>query len=216
MDNLKKKNLTRRSFVKGIAGAAVGCACYRLNCFAATDSVWKTSEEEDDKKKENLVAVCGLYCGACPMYIATQTGDEQKQRDLLKQFSAGPMKLKLEDLLCDGCIGGDRVASFCRSCEMRACPNDKKDVVRCSDCSEFPCSRITSFNNDGMWHHAEVLNNLEQIRKMGIKEWAKYDEERWQCPKCRMPMAWYDSECSHCGEKRSERLFPLPQGNNHP
>lgn len=218
---VKKENLTRRSFVKGIAGMAVGCACFRMNGFAASDLNSGNSKGQGgssplDANKENLVAVCGLYCGACPMYIATQSKDEQKQKELLKRFSSGPMKLKPEDLLCDGCIGSDRVASFCRSCEMRSCPNDKKDVVRCSDCSEFPCSRITAFNNDGMPHHGEVLENLEQIRKRGIQKWAAYEEQRWQCLKCGMPMSWYDGQCSHCGEKRSAGLFSLPPLNDRP
>lgn len=220
MDFFKKEGMTRRRFVKGIAGAAFCCTWLQLDCLAASELISKHTTEEGKRVqeagtgKENLVAVCGLYCGACPMYIATQTNDEQKQSTLLKQFSSGPMKLKIEDLLCDGCIGNGRVASFCRRCPIRTCPTDKQNVVRCSDCTDFPCSRITNFNNDGMLHHAEVLQNLRQIREMGIQKWAKYDEERWSCPQCRLPMAWYDSKCSNCGTPRSERLFPLPQFNN--
>lgn len=205
MGIFKQENMTRRNFVKGIAGVTVGCACLQLDCLAASASNSKNTAQG----KENLVAVCGLYCGACPMYTATQSKDEEEIKALLKQFSSGPMTLKKEDILCDGCIGGDRVASFCRDCPMRACPNDKQDVIRCSDCQEFPCSRITDFNNDGMPHHGEVLNNLRQIKKMGIQKWAKYDEERWQCPKCKSPMTWYDSKCSGCGAPRSDQLFTL-------
>jgi len=222
MDFLKKENMTRRRFVREIAGAAFCCACLQLDCLAAPSVISKNIDDQSKKVqetgtgKENLVAVCGLYCGACPMYIATQTNDEQKQSALLKQFSSGPMKFKMEDLLCDGCIGNGRVASFCRSCPIRSCPADKQNVARCSDCPDFPCSRISNFNNDGMLHHAEVLQNLRQIREMGIKKWAKYEEECWRCPQCRMPMSWYDSKCSKCGTPRSERLFPLPQVNKQP
>lgn len=222
MDLFNKENLTRRKFVKEIAGAAFCCAWLRLDDSAASEVISKHTAEEDKEVpvsgigKENLVAVCGLYCGACPMYIATQTNDEEKQNALLKQFSSGSMKFKIEDLLCDGCIGNGRVASFCRSCDIRACPTDKKNVVRCSDCPDFPCSRITNFNNDGMLHHAEVLQNLQQIREIGIKKWAEYDEEHWRCPQCRLPMAWYDSKCSNCETPRSQSLFSLPQFNSRP
>ena len=201
-----KKEMTRRTFVKGVAGAAVSCACLQLNCFAAPAS-------DAGNPEENLVAVCGLYCGACPMYIATQSKDEEKQMALLKQFSSGPMKLKKEDLLCDGCIGAERVASFCRDCAIRKCPDDKQNVARCSDCKDFPCSRITDFNNDGMPHHGEVLENLRRIKEMGIQKWAKYDEERWKCPKCKSPVSWYDSKCSQCNAPRSDQLFTLPRFN---
>jgi len=222
MDFFKKENITRRRFVKEIVGAVVCCASLQLDCLAAPALISGNNDGQEKKAqeagtgKENLVAVCGLYCGACPMYIATQTNDEQKQSALLKQFSSGPMKLKMEDLLCDGCIGNGRVASFCRNCPIRLCPADKQNVARCSDCPDFPCSRITNFNNDGMPHHAEVLENLRKMREMGIQKWARYEEERWHCPQCRLPMSWYDSKCSNCGRPRSERLFPLPQFNSQP
>ena len=112
----KKGNMTRRRFVKGMAGTAVCCACLQLEGLAAHAGISANGDEKGKKAenvgndKEQLVAVCGLYCGACPMYLATQSKDEQKQNALLKQFSSGPMKLKLEDLLCDGCIGNGRVA----------------------------------------------------------------------------------------------------------
>lgn len=212
MDFLIKRIITRRSFVKTMCGAAAGCACFQLNCFASDDLISGNSSElsKRDKipgNKEHLVAVCGLYCGACPVYIATQTKDEEKQKALLKQFSSRP----IEDLLCDGCIGGGRLFPSCRTCAIRACPNDKQDVVRCSDCPDLPCSRITNLNNAGLVHLREVLQNLEQIQKMGITKWAKYEEERWQCPKCHLPVAWYDTKCSNCGAPRSERLFSLRQ-----
>jgi len=218
MNSFKRENTTRRRFVKEIAGAAVCCACLRLDGSAAPPWISEHNAEDDKKvqqsggAEEHLVAVCGLYCGACPMYIATQNDDEQKRQALLKQFSSGPMKLKMEDLLCDGCLGNGRVASFCRTCAIRACPKDKQNVARCSDCTDFPCSRITDFNNDGMLHHAEVLKNLQQIRELGIQKWAEYDEERWRCPRCRLPVSWYDGKCSGCGAPRSDRLFPLRQG----
>jgi hypothetical protein len=209
MGIFKQRNMTRRTFVKGVARVTVGCACLQLDCLATAASNSKNTAQG----KEDLVAVCGLYCGACPMYIATQNNDEEKQKALLEQLSSGPMKLKMEDILCDGCIGGGMVASFCRNCAMRACANNKQDVTRCSDCQDFPCSRVTDFNNDGMPHHREVLNNLRQIKKMGIQKWAKFEEERWQCPKCKSPMTWYDSMCSKCGAPRSEQLFALPPSN---
>ena len=223
MDFFKKENITRRRFVKKIAGAAFCCAWLQADCLKASELIPKNTDEggnrvqESGMGKENLVAVCGLYCGACPMYIATQSNDEQKQNTLLKRFSSGPVEFTIEDILCDGCISnGTRVASFCKRCAIRACPTDKQNVVRCSDCPDFPCSRITDFNNDGMLHHAEVLQNLRQLREMGIEKWAKHEEERWSCPQCRLPVSWYDSECSNCGAPRSEHLFPLQQLNNQP
>jgi len=183
--------LTRRQFVKGVAGVAV------------------VGAGAEAGNREKLVAPCGLYCGACPMYLATQEKDETRMKSILQQFSSGQRKFAMEDLLCDGCIAGGRVAAFCLKCGIRDCAAKKTDGKRCAGCSDFACSRITGFNNDGMVHHSEVLSNLRQLQKMGIRQWAKYEEERWRCPQCGNAMSWYDAECSKCRAKRSDRLFAL-------
>jgi rubrerythrin len=61
-------------------------------------------------------------------------------------------------------------------------------------------------------HRKEYLPNLKKFREMGLQKWAQYEEERWRCPQCGLPVRWYDAECAGCGEPRSERLFPLPAG----
>ncbi len=222
MASEKIERTTRRVFVKEVAGAAVAGALVGLeiasssvpcagrgHALLAQSAVGTAAKKAAESSGELLVAPCGLYCGACPMYLATQSQDWQKVEALFKQFSAAKMELKKEDLLCDGCIGNGRVAAFCRKCGLRSCADSKENVTRCSDCAEFPCTKITAFNNDGMVHHSEVLANLGKIKKMGIKEWTKFEEDRWGCPQCKARMSWYDSECSKCGTKRSDRLFLL-------
>jgi hypothetical protein len=68
---------------------------------------------------------------------------------------------------------------------------------------------ITNFINTGLLHRAAYLPNLEKIRETGVREWIKYEEERWLCPRCGLPMSWYDTACIRCGGPRSGRLFPL-------
>ncbi len=217
MVDKKNEATSRREFVQGITGAALAGALASAPCLGKAWSVsgQSASAAAADKSAETvgerLVAPCGLYCGACPMYLASQEKDEQKVKDMMRQFAGSKMQFKPEDLLCDGCIGGGRVAVFCRKCAMRSCADEKANVTRCSDCTEFPCSKVTNFNNDGMQHHSEVLANLRQIRQMGIKEWTRFEEDRWSCPQCRNKISWYDKACSKCGASRSGRLFPLKQ-----
>ena len=187
--------ITRREFVAGVACAAVAGKL--------------TGQETDTAKNEKLVASCGLYCGACPMYLATQENDEQRLESIQKQFGSGMSKMPREDLLCDGCLGGGRLATFCRKCAIRESAASKTKTLRCSECAEFACSRITDFNNDGMLHHAEVLDNLRQLQAIGIENWTKHEEDRWRCPKCGAKVSWYDPECPKCKAQRSARLFPL-------
>jgi len=160
--------------------------------------------------KEHLVAACGTYCGACPAYIAKHSEDE-------KRFSSGPMKANIDGFVaymnnqrCDGCLSGGMLAGHCQTCEIRLCAANKQNDSRCSDCEELPCYRITKLINMGGYpHRKEYLPNLKKIREMGVQEWVKYEEKRWRCPQCGLPMSWYDAECAGCGEARSERLFPL-------
>ncbi len=219
MDFYKNEKITRRKFVKGVAGAAVCCACFSLDCSAASE------EEEEDKIKDgkgkgHLAAACGTYCGACPAYLARHGEDEQIKMRLQKKSSSGQSKAQegvppsnwMDGLVCDGCLSGGLLAGHCRNCAIRLCAAKTQDNSRCSDCEELPCYRITNLINMGHYlHRKEYLPNLEKIREMGVNEWVKYEEERWRCPKCGMPMSWYDAECAGCGEPRSERLFPLPK-----
>ena len=67
--------ITRREFVAGIA------------CTAAAGKL--IGQEADTAKKEILAASCGLYCGACAMYLATQEKDPKRLESVLKQGRYG-------------------------------------------------------------------------------------------------------------------------------
>jgi hypothetical protein len=209
----RKECTTRRLFCKRLAGIAVTGAFVDLEAAAAPKAAGKAVNQADNRvvpaNVEPLIAVCGTYCGACPMYINNQTDDKQKIKGMFERYMGRSMNMNIENLVCDGCLSGGHIAFHCQKCEMRLCAADKADVTRCSDCPDFPCSRFTDFSNDGRLHHAELPDNLRNLKKMGIKDWARYERERWQCPKCSGPLAWYDGECSNCGTARSERLFSL-------
>jgi hypothetical protein len=224
MDSDKKMNITRRKFAKNVTCTALCCACLPLEVLADSAKSPKHKNEEREKVKmtgtgkEHLAAACGTYCGACPAYIAKHSEDEQIKMRLQKRSSSGPTKaLKgippsnwMDGLLCDGCLSGGMLAGHCQRCNIRLCAANKQDDDRCSDCEELPCYRITNLMNMGHYlHRKEYLPNLKKIREMGVQEWVKYEEERWRCPQCGLPMSWYDAECARCGEPRSERLFPL-------
>jgi hypothetical protein len=219
MDFYNNEKITRRKFVKGVAGAAVCCACFSLDCLAASEEEGENNIE-DGKGKVHLAAACGTYCGACPAYIAKNGEKEHIKMRLQKRSSSGPTKAMkgippsnwMDGLLCDGCLSGGKLAAHCQMCNIRLHAAKTQDNSRCSDCEELPCYRITNLINMGRYlHRDEYLPNLKKIREMGVQEWVKYEEERWRCPKCGLPMSWYDAECVGCGEPRSERLFPLPK-----
>ncbi len=54
----------------------------------------------------NLVSACGLYCGTCGVYIATQANDTKKILYYAKVLSQSYV-----DTLCDGC-NSDRKSMY--------------------------------------------------------------------------------------------------------
>jgi hypothetical protein len=211
----KNKSTTRRKFCKSMAGVACTGALAGLEAMAGTNA---KSKGDAAGKGEHLAAACGTYCGACPAYLARHSEDEQIKMKRQKKSSAGPAKaLKgippsnwMDGLLCDGCLSGGNLAPHCQRCDIRLCALDKQNNSRCSDCEELPCYRITNLINMGRYlHRDEYLPNLQKIREMGVQKWVQYEEERWRCPQCGLPMSWYDAECVGCGAKRSGRVFSL-------
>jgi hypothetical protein len=163
-----------------------------------------TTGSEAGTGREHLAAACGTYCGACPSYNAAHSEDESIQRP-------NPWGD------CDGCLSGGRLAAHCQTCAIRLCAASSQNVTRCSDCAELPCYRITNLIDLGNYpHRQEYLPNLASISEMGVQEWVRYEEERWRCPQCGLPMLWYDTECSRCGEPRSASLFPVTDDTPRP
>lgn len=208
MIDADKERTTRRMFCKRIAGITLAGTWVGFETMAVPNP---KSKGETARNAELLVSVCGTWCGACPMYINNRPGDAQKRKEMFERYAGRPMNMNLETLVCDGCLSGGRIAFHCKNCKMRLCAQDKPDVTRCSDCPDFPCSLMKDFSSDGKLHHAELPDNLRNLKKMGIKEWARYEQERWTCPECGNALSWYDPACSNCGTKRSQKLFPLGQ-----
>ncbi len=217
MDSDIKWNITRRRFIRRVAGASY--VCLSLDCLSAPDEKG-TNTIKESKGKVRLAAACGTYCGACPAYIAKHGEKEQKERRLQKRVSSGPTKAQkgipplnwMDGLLCDGCLSGGTLAAHCLNCAVRKCAENKQKDSRCSDCADLPCQRITNLiDMGGYLHRREYLPNLKDIREKGVQEWVKYEEERWRCPRCGLPMSWYDAECVGCGAPRSKRLFALTE-----
>jgi hypothetical protein len=217
MADERNEGSTRRRFCRRLAAIAFTGAFAGLETKASSNS---ESKGETMGNGEHLAAACGTYCGACPAYLAKHGEDEKIRMKRQEISSSGPGKAMkgippsnwMSGLLCDGCLSGGQLAAHCQRCNIRLCALEKQSNSRCSDCEELPCHRITSLINMGNYlHRKEYLPNLKKISEMGVQKWVKYEEERWRCPRCRLPMSWYDAECIGCGAKRSERVFSLTQ-----
>jgi hypothetical protein len=146
--------------------------------------------------KHDLDTYCGLYCGACSVRAAYNTGN----MDELAQFFADNMKVERQKMECKGCKS-NTVFFNCKICKMKACARDKK-IEHCIECGDYPCSLFNDFkgNAKNLPHIKEAEKNLETIRSIGVDNWLKEQEELWKCPECKTPYSWYAKRCTNCGQ----------------
>jgi hypothetical protein len=86
-------------------------------------------------------APCGIDCGICQVYIATQNNDSEARKRLADEFyNKHGNAIDPETLLCDGCASDGRHIGFCAMCQIRACAMEH-GFATCAECPEFPCSK---------------------------------------------------------------------------
>ena len=110
-----------------------------------------------------IQAYCGLDCGDCEAYIATQKNDrgglEAAARKWAEQF--GAQTISAEMCICDGCSSGKRTSTaHAVNCAIRLCAS-ARGVTTCAHCRDYGCETLKGF-----FAFAPVLKDkLEAIRK---------------------------------------------------
>jgi hypothetical protein len=118
--------------------------------------------------REQMIAVCGLDCGGCP--IRTADSDVGSAEILLGWFKGegwlkeeeGVTELMQRGPYCRGCHG-DRDVHWAANCWILECCVDDKGLMYCSECDVFPCERLTEWarQND---NYAKALNRLQTMK----------------------------------------------------
>ena len=150
----------------------------------------------DDKSRsfsnKELVSACGLYCGACGIYMATQENDSER----ILQYAV-VLNQTFEETLCDGC-GAKRKSLHCsRMCIFINC-KQQKGVDFCSECEEFPCKALHEFTSK-MPHRIEVIESQTRMKEIGIKNWLFEMKEHFSCAQCKTINSAYHLACRKCG-----------------
>jgi hypothetical protein len=148
-------------------------------------------------KAEELIGICGIYCGTCPRYLAPRDND-------VEYLAAAALESGLpgEAIRCDGCLS-DRVFPACRDCRhgFRRCAGEKK-VTWCFQCPDFPCTRLERFLPvhvvDGVSHHANLCKELASLKEQGTRSWLDRQERSGRCPNCGKMLYWYARKCPAC------------------
>ncbi len=125
-----------------------------------------------------LLAVCGLYCGACPAYQRRNRAGEE-----------GPV--------CEGCLSRS-LREECKNCAFKTCA-EKKKISHCGLCDEFPCRALLDFEGDGLLHHLGITASLQTRKSEGDEVWLSQVSARFTC-ECGEPYTWYQETCLSCGK----------------
>lgn len=129
----------------------------------------------------NLIANCGLYCGACGIYqgrikqaaenmrkVVSAYGFDKMAPELAKWEPAFQHYPEYEKVLngfvslfgdCPGCIGngGDP------NCALRKCAR-QKEYVTCTECNEMDdCEKLRQYDYG--------LKELKRIKDIGLDKW---------------------------------------------
>ena len=140
-----------------------------------------------------LVAVCGMYCGACPVYRAWVEQDAPRLQALAKSLHVDP-----GSLMCTGCRAP---SAFCLTtdCEVKRCA-ESRELFFCGECDEFPCEKIARVETRG-GQCASIEENAARLRDVGWHAWLREQDARWRCPECRAKVGFDDPKCHACGHR---------------
>lgn len=141
------------------------------------------------------MGVCGIYCGACFTYRAYA---DQDQTLIQRVIDLGT---PMESIQCKGCTSGVTPPQ-CAKCSFRDCAY-QKGISCCFECRDMPCKALIELNGerarkDNLPHLTLCLPNLETLKKIGVQNWLKQQEERWSCRTCGKKLHWYSDTCPKC------------------
>jgi hypothetical protein len=115
---------------------------------------------------EELVAPCGLYCGACPLYMASK--DEKTAQAISQKFD-----IPIEAAKCIGCRPAMGSPTPCRGnkCATYACA-EEKGLFTCGECDDFPCNKLAPVAEkaNAIPHNTKIYNLL-LIKRDGLEAW---------------------------------------------
>ena len=145
------------------------------------------------------ISPCGLYCGVCGIYRATQENNLRFLKITLRMYQSiipNSGHFSVEDLLCDGCHS-ERRSFTCNSCAIRDC-SEKKQNNGCHECSSFPCEYINNFPIPT--GKKVILRSIPYIQEHGISKWIESEEARYFCPTCNNLLFRGVKRCNKCKE----------------
>ena len=152
----------------------------------------------ENKTRENLIGRCGLYCGACIVYLASHGREE------LKVLVMNESKCEADDVFCDGCQG-DQSKCWCmdknwgRTCVIKDCLRDQ-DLSYCNECDKYSkCDKFRLIADYYINRGDNLRYNLRSIAQ-NKEDWLIQQDRKWKCANCGAEITRDLSKCSDCGK----------------
>ena len=131
------------------------------------------------RMKPELIAPCGMNCAVCMAYI----------RDKNK---------------CPGCrlFNKDKPVTIA-TCKIKNCPTFTQSKSKfCFQCEEFPCDKLKHLDKRYRTkYNMSMIENLENIKQLGVREFIKNEKIRWACSQCGGTICVHRGYCYSCGKK---------------
>lgn len=128
-----------------------------------------------------MLAYCGIYCEQCSARTACLEQDAKHLEHFPAKYKRE--RFDLSDYDCEGCKG----RNLCGPCRIKDCAT-AGNIISCAECGDFPCRVLVEFENDGIPHHRQAVENLRTIREHGLETWFANIQPPLRC---------------HCGERQS-------------
>ncbi|MGE5654768.1 MAG: DUF3795 domain-containing protein [Bacillota bacterium] len=144
----------------------------------------------------SLVGKCGLYCGACTIYVAGHDSEEWRNK-IARKHNCSPDQVR-----CNGC-GDLTSACWGNGCKVVLCTR-AKGYTYCHECPDYEngaCERFEALAKSYAEVGVDLRSNLHKIKSGMVEEWLAESAERFKCPTCgRSTSVWF-TECHHCGSR---------------
>jgi hypothetical protein len=127
--------------------------------------------------KKELIAPCGMNCGIC--------------------FACLKEKNK-----CPGCRGDDTNKPITRiRCKIKSCKFHLNNKAKyCFECEKVPCDNLKHLDKRYRTKYAmSMIDNLENIRILGIRKFIRNETIKWACPECNGTICVHNRKCYTCG-----------------
>jgi hypothetical protein len=127
-----------------------------------------------------LIAPCGMNCGICMAYL------REKNK-------------------CPGCrlFNANRPITIAK-CRIKNCATFQTGKSKyCFECDEFACGNLKHLDKRYRTrYHMSMIENLENIRELGILRFVRNEKVRWACTECGGTICVHRGYCYNCGKKQ--------------